>query len=599
MASPRPLGMALRGIAALLIAGPAVAQHPGDTAHWRHVSTPAGEVWGDVSEARLARVATDLVAHRLPLLALLGATGWESPLTTQILVFRDREDFATYHRRADGGAPDAAIASAADRLGRIVAFALDDRDDQLPRVHRILAGDVLDQLLTAPPAWLRTGLAATLARLESDPGGVSLADPERPAFAAPARVWSDGTTVPTLGSEHHETVSAALVRYLMQAESGRSTQLHRYLGLLRGGAPEALAFEECFGGPFEVVFAEVRAAATRGYRLRVELPAVPEAVRQVSAAPEDQARVVLGDFIARTTPWNTVAAALHYGEVEDDSPFAPAARRGEAFLHELEGRHDDAIALYAASLERAPGDTVTALRLGWSLLDRFRLEVGTYVGREDPLPAAVARANEAFEAGLAGDGDHPHLLHGLGASLLFAARGAERSLAALDRARQALPNDRAILADWIVATAREGRNAEARRLYHRHLAATGRDDVAARTLRFLLEEDLVRVTALARDGDLEAAESLLRSARDDADPQTRTELDATLEQIAALRRQIEIDDEIDRFESAVAVAREHVQRGDLDAAIATIEPFLDEGTHEEVRAKAMQIYGQINALDRP
>ena len=558
---------------------------------------PGLTILSDTTPRRLTQIARDLEANRRVLLSVLGVSDFETAIPSEVFAFRRNRDLATYHRTADGSPTPGPALSVRDRRGRLLAFSLEETDEVLPIVRRILAEDLLDQILPRPPSWVRSGLATTFAALEPGDPPAELADSRQTRFAAPASLWPPVPGLPTDRAKR-DTISAALTRYLLQPQSSRSSQYRRYLILLRGRTPDVLAFEESFGILFEFFYQEAKAAAARGYRLHLALP-VPGELE--TPTPDDASRaevdLALGDLVARSAAWNTVAAALHYSEIASDSALAAAATRGEAFLRDLDRRHQDAVELYEASLASNPTDTTTALLLGWSLLDRFRREVGTVIGREKPMPPEIAKARSLFETASLADPLNPHLQHGLGATYLFAAVDPGAGISALEKAHDLLPNDTSILADWILALARVGRGEEARALLRERLGPVAPAELVNQTVRFLLEEDLERVTKLLRDGDLEAAETILRAAREGAgDAETIQDLEAALEQIELLRHQVELDDQIDRFQTAVEEARLHAQAGDIPGARDLIEPFLEPEVDDDVRAAAVQVLGEINAL---
>ena len=83
-----------------------------------------------------------------------------------------------------------------------------------------------------------------------------------------------------------------------------------------------------------------------------------------------------------------------------------------------------------------------------------------------------------------------------------------------EKAHDLLPNDPDILADWVLALAHAGRSDEARHLADERLAPLASEELVAQTDRFLLEEELRRVTREVAAGELETAEEILRRAID-------------------------------------------------------------------------------------
>src|SRR6185503_2139228 len=90
-----------------------------------------------------------------------------APYPTTILLLGDDKTLLAYSRGPNGAAAPPAVLTALDRQGRVVALSLESVEAQLPRVREILAGDLLDQLLIAPPPWLRGGLAELMGRMEA------------------------------------------------------------------------------------------------------------------------------------------------------------------------------------------------------------------------------------------------------------------------------------------------------------------------------------------------------------------------------------------------------------------------------------------------
>ncbi|MEE2777258.1 MAG: hypothetical protein VYE73_10940 [Acidobacteriota bacterium] len=597
----RPRGIDLWGIAAAaLLCAPLLAQDPLDAGRkWRRVRAGDLIVTSDAAPLRVTELTHDLVANRATLHALLGADSSSSTPPTEIFVFRKLLDFEPYNRTPAGKARPEGVLTARDRRGRIIAFTLGAGEGALPAARALIAGDTIDRLLPNPPEWIRTGLVATFAALEPAQPPTHLDDSPKAPFSAPPSIWPAGLDIVT-DPLRRNTVFVAMTRYLIQGDSGRSAQLRRYLRLLRGRTPDNFAFEESFLAPRDFVYAEIKAAAGRGYRLEVSLEASSApAIDDPEEIPRDLLNLKLGELVARTSPWNTVGAALHYAEIPEDSPLYADAVGGEAYLRGIDNRHGDALDLYRQALAKGSEAPAIGLLYGWRLLERFRREVGTFIAWEESLPAEIAEARKAFTRARVDATDNPYLLHGIGATHLFSAADPSPGVTALERAHRALPNDIDILADWIVGLAHADRGDEAMAMFEQRLALIATDEVLRRTRRYLLEEELRRITLRVQRGDLDGAEVSIRKARVvTTDPATRADLDTALEQIDALRRQSVVDEQIERFEAAGRAVRNRVQARDFEGARNLIRPFMEPETDPGVRARATLLLGEVNALER-
>lgn len=584
------------GALSLVLACAAAGQEPPPPSRrWSEAGTNEIAVLSDASPKRTGALAGHLADLRRALLELAGAPGAEAPYPTRIVVFAERRDFLATLRGEDGSPPPPVV-SVLDRRGRLVALGLDQRQPDLVAARALLAGDVLDQLLPAAPEWLRLGVEALFASLEDEGGSLREAAPEG-APPDPAAWPSAEVLLEPGGGGGAVDAARALVRHLAQPRSNRSAQLRRYLTLLRGGWAESLAFEESFGVPFALLYAEVRREAQRGNAPPLVLPAAGGSEDAVAhRVPHERLLVALGDLLARAAPWNTVAAELHYRAAMEAGAPQAAVLRGIATLRRLDGRLEDAWALFEDSLELAPRDPVTLTLYGWSLLEHFRFEVGTRRGWEDPAPAPVLEARSLFDRARREAAPAPHAFHGYGATYLFSTQGLEPGLDALERAHALLPAWPEILADLVLLHAHAGDAERARDLYDRRLARRAPPQLVAEVGRLLVEEELVLANRLLGRGERDAARELLHQSLENArDPDARREVEAILDQLAELESARERDALRARFNAAYEAARRHIQAGELEAARRLLAPFAADPTDPEVQATARDLLRQLEA----
>jgi len=598
----------LRAAVAVALAGaalPTFAQDlpkPGD--RWTAVATRDLEVLGPAPSRRLEEVARDLALGRAALLEIAGVPDHDAPYPTTVVVFRDESDLRSYHREPDGSAPTSPILSVLDRQGRLLALSLETLARDLPLARETLAGDVVDQLLATPPAWLRTGLVALAGRLEPA-GGQAPAErlaerlPEGAAGLRAAASWPSPEELLGAGDGELRDAAAGFLRHLAHPRSERSSQFRRYLTLLRGGLPSGAAFEECFFHSFAGLYREVTLATERGGAPPIELAPADPGVAAAAAVTREDVLLALGELVGRATPWNTVAAELHYREVLAARPDDAAALRGVARLRELDGRHDDARLLWEQSLAADPHGVATRLLYGWSRLERFRRSVGTRRGWEDPLPAEVAAARELFR-GAHTSTPPAHLLHGYGATFLYAVDGFAPGLEALERAARLLPGDDEIAADLALLRAHAGDSETA---WDDWRARRGTVDprLAAEIEKLMIEEALHSADQLllVRQEPAAAIALVQRALAEAGDPATRAELESLLAQMHEVAVQLERDALLDRFLTAYEEARRLLAERRFDEARRLLEPFAADDLDPMVRDPARDLLRQLDTVTPP
>jgi hypothetical protein len=615
-----PVLAAALGIAVLR--GPALAQEPPKRGErWNTVATADLRVLAQAPTRRVEQLAHDLLLGRAAVLAIAGAPDHQPPYSTTVVVFRDAQALAAYHRSADGGPAPDPLLHVLDRQGRLIALSLDADDRDLPRARELLAADALDQLVADPPWWLEAGLSGLAARLEPADGGSTLREllPATSAEPAPAGQGANGgagRTAPALrtwpppdhllgaGRDRHRGIAIELVRHLAHPRSERSSQLRRYLLLLRGGMPGDVAFEECFFTSFAALYADVATAAGRGGAPAIELD-VPVPPPPPIAEEADHADVLLtlGDLLTRAAPWNTVAAELHYRGVLEARPGDARALRGIAALRDLDGRAQDAAALWEQALAATPPTDVVAPTLhAWSRLERFRRGVGARRGWEDPLPAEVASIRDLFLRAMraAGDARAPvHALHGYGATFLYASDGFEPGLEALERAAALLPGDAEIAADLALLAAHAGDHERGWELWRRRVRDDAAPGLAAEIERLLAEESLHAADRSLREERPDAAMELLRRAAAEVrEPATRAQIDELVRQIEKLAEQLVRDLLSDRFLVAFEEAKRLARERRFDEARRLLEPFAGQEVDPVVRDQARELVEQLDARIR-
>jgi tetratricopeptide (TPR) repeat protein len=634
-------------------AAPAAAQDvptPGE--RWSTAGTVDFQVLGQAPARRVEQIARDLALTRAGLLLIAGAPDHQAPYPTTVLVFRDDATLLAYHRQADGSPPAGPLLAALDRQGRLLALSLEGLERDLPRAREILAGDLVDQLLVRPPGWLRTGLAGLGARLEPTGGPNQAARlVERLPPAATVTAWPEPGALRAAKKGEHREAAIGLVRHLANPRSERSSQLHRYLTLLRGGLPADAAFEECFFAPFESIYTEVAQVAARGGSPTIELePRAPTSTASREPSYEEVA-CALGDLLLRAVPWNTVAAELHFRAVLDRRPHDAGALRGVAQARELDGRRDDAAEIWERSLAAAPDDRATAMLYGWSRLERFRQSVGTRRGWEEPLPAEVAAARDLFvraftvrETGSGARQEHagpgsehagspsappvppsrsnpaesdaapathahdlgppiapeasPYALHGFAATFLYARDRFEPAIAALERATRLLPGDDEMAADLVLLHAHGSNHFLAWELRRERLLDRVAPALDAEIEKLLVEESLQAADRflLVEEKPDSAIGLVRRAATEVRDAATRQELERLLGQMEQVAEELARSALFDRFVAAYEEAKRLAVERRTDEARALLEPFAADDMDPVVRDPARDALRQLDQL---
>lgn len=163
-ALPTITAIALASFTAILPLSAQELPPPGE--RWREVRGEGLVLRSAAAEKRTASVAQDLASFRKTLLKQLETPEHQSPYPTEILLFRRKDDLASYHRQADGSPPPEHVLSVFDRRGRLVALAADALERDLPQIRRLLAHDLISELGPVAPAGSDTALVSPTANTE-------------------------------------------------------------------------------------------------------------------------------------------------------------------------------------------------------------------------------------------------------------------------------------------------------------------------------------------------------------------------------------------------------------------------------------------------
>jgi tetratricopeptide (TPR) repeat protein len=348
---------------------------------WVRVRTPHLDVLSDAAEADARLLAVRLERFRAAATALLAAEPLEDEAPTVVLAFKDAAAFEPFRPVYAGRAQDVDGFSIGGSDSGYIALRLGTgQRDPFETAYHEYAHLLLNRMLPAQPVWVAEGLAEVLSAWE-DTGAESRFGLDRPEHVQQLRregvmgldeILSVGWTSAAyhVGADRPRfyAQSWALARALLASDLATgSRRLRAYLETIADGTPSGPAFAAAFGRPYEVLVAEIAAAAPEASLppIRVTTPAAeaalaaPEAVR-VAPAEEGEVEFRLGDLLLHAGRVKDARAHLRRA-VERDPRHA---RAHESLAHAAikDSRWEEAEREIAAALALAPDDPVALLR---------------------------------------------------------------------------------------------------------------------------------------------------------------------------------------------------------------------------------------------
>jgi len=530
----RPLGQALAvssiAIARLSFATPAdqVAAHA-----WVSVRGAQVQVVTDASREVGERIAQQLAdLHAAVAQAAPGLVVDMAPV--QVIVFRESDLFRSYAPRWRGvtdelggyfmPGSDRRRILFAERAGRTMAVA------QHEYTHALLEASMPEL-----PLWLNEGLAEYWSTFRVEDGVAVAGTP-----VASHLDWLERNDLMPLdrlfrieqGSpDYHEgdrrgtfyAQSWALVHLLLTSDADQ-LRLERCLQGFRGGEPFPEAFARAFGNQtalLERLASYVQRPRHSVREWRLNKGAASERFK-VQPAPPAAVLATLGNALLAHAPPQRELANEHLRRAASVDPRQPEALAGLGWLDLLAGRPDSARARFTRALRIEPL-SVPATRLATTEWLEAAHALGDHPARAPMVSAlrdALARARKA-------DPRDPELLALLARTWVVepgddAEPGYQYGL----MAEEALPGRRDVQLDRVALASLTGRRSEARLLAERWFSTDPTPAERTSVRRALYAGDVIEVNRLVQAGQIERADSLLRSARREVSGDASLEKDA-------------------------------------------------------------------------
>jgi tetratricopeptide (TPR) repeat protein len=466
----------------------------------------------------------------------------------------------------------------------VIAFSPTRKDEVPEEVATLLAADRARQLMANAPGWLIIGLSKNFRGLKILPRVAML--PTGPPPPSPI-AWPEESELQRKVVD--PAAAAEVVRRLLAPGEDHAAHFFRYLQLLRADTPEDPAWKEAFGASFTAVLEELEDSGVGTTDLRLELPAPELLSPQPLSYP--QLLVMLGDLLTRVSPWNTVAADLHFETALEQVPDLAAALRGIGIVRDLDHRRLDAAAAFDLSLAANAQDPETLFLSAWGLIEGFRGSVGTLHAWEEHTPDPILEARRRCRIALDVDPDLAIALHCWGTSHLYDRQVPAAALEALRGAAGGVPDGFPADLDLVATLGHQGELEEAWLELHNRLPQLERATLADVARATLVEDAMTHAATHVRRGDVASARSLLEGARIEVG---NHELESFLQQLDELEQQQLLDDQILLHNQANA----HLNNGNLQQALALIERLLEQELPAEIRESVLRMRDRL-AREQP
>ena len=425
----------LGGATALLLVLPlasslraeSLAPPKGET--WRQVEMERLVVCGNVPEETLREVAAGLGRLRAVLASLTRGGRPRSPLPTEVVVFRSREQLQRFGLRKDGKPiPVTGFFKPAPDANRIGLW-LDRRKDSQAIVYHELLHEYLAWNLPPLPVWLEEGLAEyystfTTSGDRATVGGIHLEHLRLLRERVPMKLdelFAVGKESPWYSESARRgpfyAQAWAFTHFLLHSDPALSQSLFRFLGRTSEGVAQGEAFRETFGRSEAEVFADfvvyVRGPRFVSYTIPLP-PGTAEPSRAVVLSRADVlvrlAGLLLPDAERDAETEGLLSAALAL------RPDHPGALAGRARLAARAGRPGEELALLRRAAEAPDAAAGVDYGLGVALLGRVRFSAATGLHRE-----TIDEARRALELALRKDPAFTPARVALGRSFLLEA----------------------------------------------------------------------------------------------------------------------------------------------------------------------------------
>jgi tetratricopeptide (TPR) repeat protein len=537
---------------------------------WIELRTANFTLFTNAGEKTVRRVGTDLERLRDALSQLVPGLALNSPSPTYIFVFKNEDSFQPYQRVYGGQTLKSGGYFLARQLANYVAVNSDQHGEERLVIYHEYLHYVLRNNYASLPLWFHEGLAEYYSTFEvgKDEARIGLPIKEHVLWLRqnPMLPLASLFAVDEHSQDYNETSrrggfyaqSWALVHYLISGSPERRLQATESLRLAQAGTPPDQIFRRAFGADSAALEREL-SRYIKSYLFASErVPIRAEANLAMESRPMSWADVLfrLGDLLANMGSEQLAGAAEHFRAVLAEQPDHGPAMAGLGHLEELADRPEAARAWYEKAAQLAPEDFFVQYRYAVSLL-------------EEPGPDSLEKARAALARSVRLRPDIGEAWARLGYTYQAKDELPAEAIQAMEMAHRLLPSRMDVAHNLAVAYARTGQREKAEALIEKVLAPRAEPELIANAREALVDEDYARAEELVSQGDLDAALPILEQIRE------RTSLSARKDEITGRIAEIREAQSFNRFVDGYNQAIDLANHGDVQGAIAILEPLIE------------------------
>ena len=588
---------------------------------WVRLDTTNFTIFSKAGETKARSVGANLEQFRSVLQDLFNDMDLSSPVPTLIFVFNDETSFAPYNLTYQGRAKEQVGGYfGSGQLVNVVAIAghRDGADLTATLIHEYLHS-ILNTKLPGLPLWLNEGLAELYSSFAVRDGVARIGDPIDSYLAwlrdHPLIPIAELVAVDRDSSTYNEGLlrgsfyaqSWALTHMLVIEQVDGPDRTAVYADLLRKGLDQDEAFLTAFETSYEALELELKQYVGRRRFGFASVPVVdsPEESATVSPVPDAEILYWLGNLLTTLGVEHHEAAAEHFrASLRADGTYGPAvAALGR--LDELAGRTDEALAQYRRAAALSPDNFMVQFLLGNGLCQAIPgIEAG------EARKTVIADARSALKRAIGLQPSYGEAWASLGRTAFWEEVPDETVVEAMERAHRLLPMRGDVGYNLAALHVKMGQLDEARAVVSR-MTETGveADTIRAANALILAAEtttpsrtaatDAVPVAtgrtpgftaryneaiALVNIGNLEAAATALEALASGE----LTEVETT-----TARNLLDWVDSCIRFQARTDDGMRLARLGEIEAAIAVLEPLLDEAPERAQAARVERMLGRL------
>ena len=583
----------------LSIAGAAVgpvSALPSKNETWIRVDTENFTLFSNAGQRRSASVGRNLERLRSVLIRSSKGMKFNSPLPTQIYVFKNDASFAPYKIDHDGKPSNLVGYFVASSEGNYVAVDVSAGANSFMVVYHEYIHYYLGNNVPDVPLWVQEGLAEFYSTFDVRAGRAEIGRPveNHLLYLSQSKLipLNELFEIDTSSSDYNEgrrqgtfyAQSWALVHYLLTDEQRRD-RFGDYVTSIARGTDPTEAFQRAFALDYATLEKEIEKYVRRhsfGYYWYDLEGGLETAEPRVQTLERSEALYRLADLLAHHPPVQYGDAERHLRAALELDESNAGAYRTFGVLEAHRGRYAEAAGYFEQAVRADPADAVSHSRYGASLLEQFfSAEQSGVPTAASETPPMLLEARRQFRKSLERDPDNLEALTGLGTTFLFDEFDLDEGIEALRKAADVQPSRTDILYHLIVLTARSGQEAEARAILDRALRPRSRDPGIVRAAEnAVLGAVMEQAIDLYNSGKREEAREMIQRAADEArDPELRAK---ALAQLGAMSSTTKSAADVELFNRAIRAANEQ----DLEQAVELLERFLATSENAEMKELA-------------